>query len=564
MRVACKIFALGLLGLALAVPAAAQTDSFNTNTGPRQRITGPTDCVPRPGMSCPTGTQGFGGGNPRCLPNLRGPFISKNWSCGGGSKGWPDDPGVPAAISAIYALQDCSKGLGNAYGGISITEVKASACAEGKQTVEGVPLGLRETIASCWGSLDSAAGELVAARRLLDHGPMKKVNELRHHAKDTLEKVGPCIAGAIRELAGYVEAGNAPRPKGYSGGGPRADRSGADPENDYIRGFLEGVATCVQGIFVGPVQTVQQIGTHAGYYWEIGAALWRGDRETAARILEIKTAEDIHNFAAVYNPDVGNARPREAGYRQGSRLCQFGLIPGINKARAGGPTRPAPPRGGETPRLPGASGPQAQPQFPSPVGPLEKPSLPLAPITALPHLPSDSHRPSPEEAPIARLDEGVGPGGGSKRASVPKPKVGIPEGTVKKGDLVLGLFGERVEGPGLQSWARERGAIIVEDEGLVPQRYDPSDSVVRRYSTPYVLALEEAARRNKQIHFDLSGLDVERALKEQRALKEPCHTCGELRWIRDNWKNWEKNFGNAPKPKFYRDGVELGRPPWLG
>lgn len=42
-------------------PPPVGTDWFGAqgNPGPSQRITGPVTCQPRPGMSCPTGTQGF-------------------------------------------------------------------------------------------------------------------------------------------------------------------------------------------------------------------------------------------------------------------------------------------------------------------------------------------------------------------------------------------------------------------------------------------------------------------------------------------------------------------------
>jgi hypothetical protein len=249
--------------------------------------------------------------------------------------------------------------------------------------------------------------------------------------------------------------------------GKQADPGGANPENDYIRGFLEGVATCVQGIFVGPVQTVQQIGAHAGYYWEIGAALWRGDRETAARILGIKTEEDRRNFEAVYNPDVRNASPRQAGYRQGSRLCQFGVIRGINKARAEGPIRPSPSGGGEPPLLPGTGSPQTKPNLPSPVGPMEKPSLPSGPITALPHLPPD---PSKTQVPSQVAPSAQGPSTASFK--------GIRPDTVRQYPFPPGAASwtpERIGEVGMEAEAKARGywpLLTWEDAGTTPQGFD--------------------------------------------------------------------------------------------
>ena len=149
-----------------------------------------------------------------------------------------------------------------------------------------------------------------------------------------------------------------------------------------------------------------------------------------------------------------------------------------------------------------------------------------------------------------RLQAGAG-GFGSKAAK----SIGIPQGAIKKGDLVLGRWDQE---RGLQKWTREQGGITVEDEGLTPKNYDPSDPFLRQYGgSPYVQAVKDAATRGKQIHFDLNEIDV------PRYLKGDCHTCGELKWIRDNWSNWNRSFPNTPLPKFYRDGVELTNPPWL-
>jgi hypothetical protein len=97
------------------------------------------------------------------------------------------------------------------------------------------------------------------------------------------------------------------------------------------------MASCFAGVIVGPIQ---QIWTDAGIYARFTAALVQGDADTAASILQIKGERDRRNFDAFVkslNPNVYNVPPVEAGRRDGSRLCMFGIIPGGARAAAGRP-----------------------------------------------------------------------------------------------------------------------------------------------------------------------------------------------------------------------------------
>jgi len=122
---------------------------------------------------------------------------------------------------------------------------------------------------------------------------------------------------------------------------PSGPRPGAPDPAAYVQGLLEGMASCFAGVIVGPIQ---QIWTDAGIYARFTSALLHGDADTAASILQIKGERDRRNFDSFVkslNPNVYNVRPIEAGRRDGSRLCMFGIIPGGARAAAGRP-RPTP------------------------------------------------------------------------------------------------------------------------------------------------------------------------------------------------------------------------------
>jgi hypothetical protein len=150
MHSAIHLFLIGVFMVALATLARAQSDSFNVNTperydrGPRQRITGPVDCVAQEGFSCPTGTQGFGGINFHCLPPLTGSFIPKNWSCGG--PGWPADrEPVLKTILEIFSVQDCHWMLRNSVQAqdLPMMQLLAERCSPERHVSPAVPAPLQ-------------------------------------------------------------------------------------------------------------------------------------------------------------------------------------------------------------------------------------------------------------------------------------------------------------------------------------------------------------------------------------------------------------------------------------
>ena len=154
---------------------------------------------------------------------------------------------------------------------------------------------------------------------------------------------------------------------------PQARRhpGGLEPAEEYARGFVEGILSCVGGMTVGTAMTLWQDG---GDFALTTAALIRGDAETAARILDIKGQRNRLAFDAFVhslNPNVVGATPRENGYRQGARLCAFGAIPGFVRAA----TAPRLPPGAGVP--PGPTGPTGS-MGPQPL-PGGRPTLPAGP-----------------------------------------------------------------------------------------------------------------------------------------------------------------------------------------
>lgn len=117
----------------------------------------------------------------------------------------------------------------------------------------------------------------------------------------------------------------------------------------YANGFLQGFASCLGGVFYG---TIMAIGRDFSDFDLMAEALSRGDANTAGRILAIKGERNRQEFDAFIkslNPNIYGVSPQEAGFRDGSRLCQFGVIPGVVKGVGGKslPPRPRPlPRSG--------------------------------------------------------------------------------------------------------------------------------------------------------------------------------------------------------------------------
>jgi hypothetical protein len=135
---------------------------------------------------------------------------------------------------------------------------------------------------------------------------------------------------------------------------PGGEEDGSDAEENvadkYAQGFSQGVATCLISVVTAPLQAANtilqntaKIGAHAGYYWEIGAALARGDTEGAKRILDLKTAEDVQNFDQYakslpkivhLDPNAAGPTAQETGARQGALLCEYVLLPALEAGKS--------------------------------------------------------------------------------------------------------------------------------------------------------------------------------------------------------------------------------------
>jgi hypothetical protein len=136
--------------------------------------------------------------------------------------------------------------------------------------------------------------------------------------------------------------------------------------------------------------------------------------------------------------------------------------------------------------------------------------------------------------------------------AVPPKKVppGIPKDALKEGDLVFGTYPNKE--PRMTDLVDGTGAKLVTDlPNPIPGKSELSNGV-RELSTD---ALDYAAREGKQVHFDLNGLDTQSALTGKGPHANSV-TSTELRHVRDNFSKFD------PKPKFYKDGVEVP-PPWL-
>lgn len=158
---------------------------------------------------------------------------------------------------------------------------------------------------------------------------------------------------------------------------PQAALRSPDP-GAYVRGFLLGIASCLGSVFVAPVQ---QIWTDTGIYAQVAWALALGDPASAGNILQLKGARDRQNFDAFVkslNPNIYGVAPEEAGRRDGSRLCLFGLIPGAAKGLWEGPIpgARAAPQGGGAP---------SQPAVPARTMPRPLSTPPTPPGTSIPY-----------------------------------------------------------------------------------------------------------------------------------------------------------------------------------
>jgi hypothetical protein len=138
----------------------------------------------------------------------------------------------------------------------------------------------------------------------------------------------------------------------YPGTGPQTPCVQPPNPGKYVWGFLQGVASCLGSVFIAPLQQIWGDGV---IYAQFAGALAQGNSEAAARILQLKGVRDRQNFDAFIkslNPNIYGVDPEEAGRRDGSRLCLFGLIPGVAKGLAEGPALGPRTPGGGTPSEP--------------------------------------------------------------------------------------------------------------------------------------------------------------------------------------------------------------------
>jgi hypothetical protein len=116
--------------------------------------------------------------------------------------------------------------------------------------------------------------------------------------------------------------------------GPKPHRSMPSPNvcgdaslEKYVTGFLHGFASCVGGMFYGSALAIYRDGSD---FWLVGQALLNGDIILARQILDtkgVRNRQEFDSFIKSLNPNIYGASPEEAGFRDGSRFCQFGVIP---------------------------------------------------------------------------------------------------------------------------------------------------------------------------------------------------------------------------------------------
>ncbi len=122
------------------------------------------------------------------------------------------------------------------------------------------------------------------------------------------------------------------------------DNGGPASARAYVSGLLQGFGSCLGGAFLGPISDLMADGHDFAL---VEQALLRGDSATAAQVLAIKGERNRAQFDAfvkslgpTLNPKIFGATPEQAGLRDGSRLCSFGVLPSLTKAIGGKPVGP--------------------------------------------------------------------------------------------------------------------------------------------------------------------------------------------------------------------------------
>lgn len=109
------------------------------------------------------------------------------------------------------------------------------------------------------------------------------------------------------------------------------------PKAAYIQGFQEGFTSCVIGTVLSPIVLMQTIMADFGAQFAAAESLLQGNSAGAAEILHVKGEENRlrnqqwwNSLVAMLNPNLIGVDPAEAGRRDGSRICQFWVIPQIS------------------------------------------------------------------------------------------------------------------------------------------------------------------------------------------------------------------------------------------
>jgi len=192
--------------------------------------------------------------------------------------------------------------------------------------------------------IEQAAGDYENARKTMEPTSSQLVhqgNALIQQAAGIWQQASACFAPILAQWTKNGGRYVAVSQENACAAAPA--QTDANNQNPYICGFLQGVASCLQGIVVSPIQAMQQLGTHAGYYWSIAEALSRGDMSAAKSVLDLKTQEDVQNFDAYakslpkyvsLSKNAPGPDPNAVGRQQGALLCQFVLLPAVAHAAA--------------------------------------------------------------------------------------------------------------------------------------------------------------------------------------------------------------------------------------
>jgi hypothetical protein len=98
----------------------------------------------------------------------------------------------------------------------------------------------------------------------------------------------------------------------------------------------------------------------------------------------------------------------------------------------------------------------------------------------------------------------------------------------------------------LRAFQKERGGLLFQD--VVKEHLGET------VTQASVRLLQSAARSKRQVHWDLTNMDdIANVLARKGPMAEKI-TSHEFRFIRENWDEF------LVKPKFYRNGIEVGRP----